>query len=66
MNEVSLTHKPAAIDNDNIITEDDIVRYDVDEADYDNFEHDHYKRTHDEAFPDDIIEEGGKKTKVEK
>jgi hypothetical protein len=66
MNEVSLTNNTAAIDNDNIITEDDILRFDVDEADYDNFEH-HFetnKRTHSEAFPDEIVDEGGKKEKL--
>ncbi len=67
MNEVSLTNNTAAIEYDNIITEDDIVRFDVDEADYDNFEH-HFnesnKRTHSEAFPDEIVEEGGKKEKL--
>jgi hypothetical protein len=68
MNEVSINNI-AAIDNDNIITEDDVVRFDVDEADYDNFEYfqddDNKKRQHDEAFPEEKEYEGGKKEKIE-
>jgi hypothetical protein len=63
MNEVSLINNTAAIDNDNIITEDD--KYDVNEADYDNFYHNDFKRTREEAFPDEITEEGGKKIKYD-
>ena len=57
----------AAIDNDNLITEDDIYRFDVNEADYENFEYIEEeidkKRINTQAFPDDIFDEGGKLNK---
>jgi hypothetical protein len=68
----------AAIDNDNIITEDDRgvrIKYEVNDDDYDNFDYNYdieedvnpRKRQHDEAMGDDydIMVEEAKRAKME-